>query len=76
MNEKKFIATLQSTYFGDRNAFNLCLKEWKKQKQALNEIKEYILGTYEMKTYTKSVCLDEENIEDILEIIKKVSEEE
>lgn len=41
-------------------------------KQALNEIREYINGAYEMATYTKSVSLDEENIEDILQIIDKV----
>ena len=35
-------------------------------KQALNEIREYANGAYEMATYTKSVSLDEENIEDLL----------
>lgn len=42
MDEEHFVATLQATYFGDKNAFNLCLKEYRNLKQALNEIKEYI----------------------------------
>lgn len=41
-------------------------------EQALNEIREYIKGAYEMSTYTKSVSLDEENIQDILHIINEV----
>ena len=45
-------------------------------KQALNEIKEYIKGAYEMATYTKSVSLDKENIEDILQIIDKYMKED
>lgn len=45
-------------------------------KQALYEIKEYIKGAYEMATYTKSVSLDKENIEDILQIIDKYMKED
>lgn len=41
-------------------------------KQALNEIRKYVLGAYEMKIYTKSASLDEENMQDILLIIDKV----
>ena len=45
-------------------------------KQALNEIREYVKGAYEMATYTKSVSLDKENIEDILQIIDKHMKED
>ena len=47
-------------------------QENKKYKEVFNKIKEYINGAYEMATYTKSVSLDEENIEDILDILKEV----
>ena len=40
-------------------------------EQALDEIEKYLEGAGEMACYTKSMCLYEENIEDILEIIKK-----
>ena len=45
-------------------------------KQALYEIREYVKGAYEMATYTKSVSLDKENIEDILQIIDKYMKED
>ena len=45
-------------------------------KQALNEIREYVKGSYEMSTYTKSLSLDKENIEDILQIIDKYMKED
>lgn len=40
--------------------------------QALNMIELYLEGAGEMACYSKSMCLYEEDIEDILEIIKKV----
>lgn len=39
--------------------------------QALNMIELYLEGVGEMACYSKSMCLYEEDIEDILEIIKK-----
>ncbi len=56
---------------------NQQLKEQLQQRdEVLNEIRKYCKGAYEMKCYTKSACLDEENIEDILQIIDKVLGEE
>lgn len=40
-------------------------------EQALDEIEKYLEGAGEMACYSKSMCLYEENIEDILEIIQK-----
>ncbi len=47
------------------------LKENLKLEQALDEIEKYLEGAGEMACYSKSMCLYEENIEDILEIIQK-----
>ena len=44
----------------------------KKYKEAINKAIEYINVAYEMATYTKSISLEEENIEDLLEILKEV----
>lgn len=41
-------------------------------EQALDEIENYLEGAGEMACYSKSMCLYEENIEDILDIIQKV----
>ena len=41
-------------------------------KRIIKEVKEYLEGTYEMSIYTKSVYLDEESIEDILDLLKEV----
>ena len=57
-------------------SYNDLLKENTNLKQALSEIREYVKGSYEMATYTKSVSLDKENIEDILQIIDKYMKED
>ena len=41
-------------------------------KRIIKEVKKYLEGAYEMATYTNSVCLDEENIEDILDLLKEI----
>ena len=38
----------------------------------IKEVKEYLEGTYEMSIYTKSVYLDEESIEEILDLLKEI----
>ena len=43
-----------------------------KYKAVIDKATEYINGAYEMATYTKSVVLVEENIEDLLDILKEV----
>lgn len=43
-------------------------------ESVLDEIREYINGAYEMGCYTKSISLDQENIEDLVEILDKVKE--
>ena len=47
-------------------------KESQKQKEAIDKAIKYINGAYEMAIYTKSVGLEEENIEDLLDILKEV----
>ena len=42
------------------------------REEVIDKATEYINGAYEMATYTKSVVLDEENIEDLLDILKEV----
>lgn len=51
------------------------LKQNQKLEQALDEIEKYLEGAGEMACYSKSMCLYEENIEDILEIIQKAKGE-
>lgn len=70
MDEEHFVATLQATYFGDKNAFNLCLKEYRNLKQALNEIKEIVKG-YKTSSYYTSLAID-----GVEKIIDKVLGEE
>lgn len=41
-------------------------------KRIIKEVKEYLEGTYEMSIYTKSVYLDEESIEEILDLLKEI----
>ena len=41
-------------------------------KRIIKEVKKYLEGAYEMATYTNSVCLVEENIEDILDLLKEI----
>ena len=47
-------------------------KESQKQKEVIDKVIKYINGAYEMAIYTKSVGLEEENIEDLLDILKEV----
>lgn len=47
-------------------------QENKKYKEVIDKAIEYINGTYEMAVYTKIISLDEENIEDLLDILKEV----
>lgn len=54
------------------NEMNNWKKEAQKQKEVIDKAVEYINGTYEMAVYTKSISLDEENIEDLLDILKEV----
>ena len=41
-------------------------------KRIIKEVKKYLEGTFEMSTYTKSVYLDEESIEEILDLLKEI----
>ena len=43
-----------------------------KYKEVIDKAIEYINGAYEMAIYTKSVSLEKENIEDLLDILKEV----
>lgn len=46
--------------------------ENKQLREVIEKAIEYINGAYEMATYTKSVGLDQENIEDLLDILEEV----
>ena len=81
MNKEEFIrkikeinATVPNEYFFLE--YNKCvcdiLEENQKYREVIDKATEYINGAYEMATYTKSVVLDEENIEDLLDILKEV----
>ena len=85
MDKEHFEATLQATFFGDKNAFNLCLKEYKNLRQALNEIKKYIhseeffllMNSNSMNDKNKPVCEDYFKVQGKLDnILDKVLEEE
>ena len=54
------------------NTFNQISEERNKLEQALDEIEKYLEGAGEMACYSKSMCLYEENIEDIEEIKKMI----
>ena len=41
-------------------------------KRIIKNVKENLEGTYEMSIYTKSVYLDEESIEEILDLLKEI----
>lgn len=41
-------------------------------KRIIKEVKEYLEGTFEMSIYTRSVYLDEESIEEILDLLKEI----
>ena len=47
-------------------------QENKEYKEVIDKAIKYINGAYEMAIYTKSVFLGEENIEDLLDILKEV----
>ena len=58
----------------DKYYLPLLEKHYKKTyilKQALDEIEKILNGVGEMACYSKSMCLYEEDIEDILKIIQK-----
>lgn len=58
----------------DKYYLPLLEKHYKKTyilEQALDEIENILKGVGEMACYSKSMCLDEEDIEDILKIIQK-----
>ena len=59
----------------DISAIEILLDENKKYKEVVNKAIKYINGAYEMATYAKSVSLEEENIEDLLDILKEVEHE-
>lgn len=40
-------------------------------EETIKEAVDYIKGTYEMAIYTKTVSLEEENIQDLLEILER-----
>ena len=63
------MATETYPFYQDKR---MILEENNKLKQALIDIREYINGAYEMSTYTKNVCLEKDNIDDVLQIIDKV----
>lgn len=52
------------------------MENWKEEtrqyKEVIDKAIDYINGTYEMAVYTKSISLYEENIEDLLDILKEV----
>lgn len=48
------------------------LNEVQEYKEVIDKAIKYINGAYEMAIYTKSVRLEEENIEDLLDILKEV----
>lgn len=41
-------------------------------KRIIKKVKEYLEGTYEMSIYTKSVYLDEESIEELLDLLEEI----
>lgn len=51
--------------------FNQVCEERNNLEQALDEIENILKGVGEMACYSKSMCLYEEDIEDILKIIQK-----
>lgn len=55
----------------DINAMQSLLKQNQKLEQVLDEIENILNGVGEMACYSKSMCLYEEDIEDIEEIIQK-----
>lgn len=57
------------------NDYDKLEKENQKYKEVIEKVIDYINGAYEMATYTKTVGLEEENIEDLLDILKEVEHE-
>ncbi len=64
------------SYIKDLQKYKSLYQNEKDKNDTLNriikEVKKYLEGAYEMATYTNSVCLDEENIEDILDLLKEI----
>ena len=63
--EKRELQKYKSLYENEKNHTDTL-------KRIIKEVKKYLEGAYEMATYTNSVCLDEENIEDILDLLKGI----
>ena len=63
--QKKDIAKYKSLYQNEKDKNDTL-------KRIIKEVKEYLEGTYEMSIYTKSVYLDEESIEEILDLLKEI----
>ena len=67
-NENKTLQkTLQNS---EKNAENL-QRELKQKNKVIKEAIDYIKGAYEMAIYTKTVGLEEDNIQDLLEILER-----
>lgn len=71
-NSNKCLETENMPYYQNRI---MLLEENKKYKEVIEKVIDYINGAYEMATYTKTVGLEEENIEDLLDILKGVEHE-
>lgn len=78
MTKKEFMNKLQECYFGNKTTFNEIVKYFdtlQTQCQSLqtkiDEAIDYIKGAYEMAIYTKTVSLEEDNIQDLLEILER-----
>ena len=50
---------------------NKLIKIIKEQNSKIKEAIDYIKGAYEMAIYTKTVGLEEDNIQDLLEILER-----
>ena len=46
-------------------------RELKQKNKVIKEAIDYIKGTYEMAIYTKTLGLEEDNIQDLLEILER-----
>lgn len=55
----------------NQNDINLIYEYIEKLEHALNEIEEYLKGAYEMACYTKSACIMQDGIDEMLEIIQE-----
>lgn len=82
MTREEFLKKLQLCYFGNKTAFNEIVKYFDTLQNSLqtqcqslqtkiDEAIDYIKGAYEIAIYTKTVSLEEENIQDLLEILER-----